>query len=57
MQDLCLRVQFYRRIGFLPQKTTKSEWIFFHENCVPGKENMEEAEDGMGLGQKLRILN
>lgn len=30
---------------------------FFHENCVPGKEKMEEAEDGKGFGQnfKLRI--
>lgn len=33
--------------------------VFFHDNCVPGKEDIEEAEDGKGFGQnlKLRILN
>lgn len=57
MQDLYLRVQFYRHRGFLPPKSMKSERIFLHENCVLEKEDMEEAEDGKGFGQNLKILN
>lgn len=54
MQDLFLRVQFYRHIGFFTPENRKSEWIFFHENYVPGKEDVEEAEDGKEFGQILK---
>lgn len=54
MQDLFLRVQFYRHIGFFTPENRKSEWIFFHENYVPGKEDVEEAKDGKEFGQILK---
>lgn len=56
MQDSYLRVQFYRHIGFLPQKTESQNGFFFHENCVPGKEDMEEAQDGKGFGQNFKLI-